>query len=257
MWHHRAAGAGRPIVLLHGIGMSHAVWDPVVPFLTSTRTVVAFDVAGFGDTPPLPAGTPPTIANLAGALRESIAALGLPLPIDVAGNSLGGSIALEAGVQGFARAIAAISPAGLWHTHDAPHVRCVFGALRFGATRMRPLIDAMMGSAWLRELTLAVPLSAGSGRMPVAAARGAVGDLARAAAFERTFANTRAPYVARGIRAPVTVAFGGRDWILPARSRDRGALPAHTRWLEPPSWGHVPMWVDPAGVAGVILRGTR
>ena len=40
-------------------------------------------------------------------------------------------------------------------------------------------------------------------------------------------------------------------------SRQRSELPSHTRWIEKRSWGHVPMWCDPEGVADLILEGTR
>jgi pimeloyl-ACP methyl ester carboxylesterase len=51
------------------------------------------------------------------------------------------------------------------------------------------------------------------------------------------------------------VAFGDRDWILPKSSRHRSGLPAHARWIDKRGWGHVPMWVDPAGVSQLILEG--
>src|SRR4051794_19430476 len=38
-WHYREEGAGRPLVLLHGIGMSHLAWRPVIPHLRVTRRV--------------------------------------------------------------------------------------------------------------------------------------------------------------------------------------------------------------------------
>jgi hypothetical protein len=44
--------------------------------------------------------------------------------------------------------------------------------------------------------------------------------------------------------------------ILGPGCRVREELPAHTRWLTPRGWGHLPMWDDPAGVAGVILEGS-
>ena len=40
--------------------------------LSATRRVIAFDIAGFGLTPPLPRGTLPTIANLVDGLEQSI-----------------------------------------------------------------------------------------------------------------------------------------------------------------------------------------
>jgi pimeloyl-ACP methyl ester carboxylesterase len=90
VWNYSEAGSGRPLILLHGIGMSHAAWNAVTPLLCATRRVIAFDTAGFGLTPPLPRGTLPTIPNLVGGLHSSLLELGIELPVDIAGNSLGG-----------------------------------------------------------------------------------------------------------------------------------------------------------------------
>jgi pimeloyl-ACP methyl ester carboxylesterase len=257
VWYYRESGAGRPLVLLHGIGMSHAAWDAVTPCLSSTRRVIAFDIAGFGRTPPLPPGTPPTRANLVEALGRSLHEMDIDVPIDIAGNSLGGAIALEAARHGIARTVVAISPPGLWRAQPPRHVKYVFGALRFLATHFPDLMKATVRTPLLRELALAVPLSVGSGRMPLGDARRAVDDLAMSPAFEETFHQTRAPLSGRDITVPVTVAFGDRDWILPKWSRCRHALPSHAAWIEQPGWGHVPMWIDPPGVARLILEGTR
>lgn len=257
VWHYSETGSGRPLVLLHGIGMSHAAWTPVVPYLLSARRVIAFDLAGFGLTPPLPAGTLPTIPNLAEALQQSIQQIGIEVPVDIAGNSLGGSIALEAAKHGIVRSVVAISPSGLWKKHPAPHVKYVFRALRFMTTRFPNLLKSTMRITLLRELALAVPLSVGSGRMPLNAAQRAFDDLRTSSAFETTFQNTHSPFCGGDIAVPVTVAFGNRDWILTNGSRQRNELPPHTKWVEKPGWGHVPMWIDPVGVSQLILDGTR
>ena len=256
VWHYRETGSGRPLVLLHGIGMSHAAWDAVTPYLQATRRVVAFDIAGFGSTPALPRETPPTVPNLVEALVRSMGAIGLDTPVDFAGNSLGGWMTLEAARQGIARTAVAISPAGLWRTHDARHVKYVFRALRFMTTRFPELSKAAMHVPWLREMVLAVPISPGSRHMPLHNALRAVTDLSLSTAFEEAFDNTRSPFSGGAITIPVTVAFGDRDWILTRQSRQRDRLPAHTTWVAKQGWGHVPMWVDPAGVAQLILDGT-
>jgi len=237
--------------------MSQAAWNAVMPYLGKTRRVIAFDTAGFGSTPPLPIGTPPTIQNLVEGLDRSVHEMGVALPVDIAGNSLGGSMALEAARRGIARSVVAISPAGLWREHDAFHVKYVFRGLRFMAKRFPNVLRAAVQKSWLRELAFAVPVSVGSGRMPAVDAVRAVDDLAGSMGFEATFDNTRAPLSGAGITVPVTVAFGDRDWILPMRSQCRNELPAHTRWVRKPGWGHVPMWVDPVGVSELILEGTR
>jgi pimeloyl-ACP methyl ester carboxylesterase len=237
--------------------MSHAAWNAVTPSLCATRRVIAFDIAGFGLTPPLPEGTLPTIANLVEGLERSLHEMGLDVPVDMAGNSLGGCMALEAARRGIARSVVAISPIGLWRAHPAPHVKHVFRGLRFTARSFPKLLKATVRPSWLRELALALPISVGSRRMPVSDAVRAVDDLAMSSAFEETFDNTRAPFSGREITVPVTVAFGDRDWILPRGSRHRTELPVHTRWISKHGWGHVPMWVDPLGVSRLILDGSQ
>ncbi len=257
LWHYCETGSGRPLILLHGIGMSHFAWNAVTPYLCRTRRVIAFDTAGFGSTPPLPRGTLPTISNLVEDLERSIRQLGIEVPVDMAGNSLGGSMALVAAARGLARSVVAISPAGLWKTHGAAHVKYVFGGMRFLATHFPDFLKTMVRTPLLRELALALPISVGSRRMPMGDALRAVDDLAASTAFEETFNSTRSPLTGGGITAPVTVAFGDRDWILPKGSQRRNQLPAHTRWIAKHGWGHVPMWVDPVGVSQLILEGTR
>lgn len=252
MWHYTEAGRGRPLILLHGIGMSHAVWKPVTPYLQPARRVIAFDIAGFGATPPLPRDTPPTIPNLVAALEESLRAIGIEEPVDIAGNSLGGGMALEAGRRGIARSVVAISPIGLWRDGPPRHVRYIFGSLRWLAARFPGVLEATMKPAWLREIALAVPMSTGSSRMPPPDAIAAVDDLRRSTAFEETFEHTREAFRGCDITVPVTVAFGDRDWILTASARQRAGLPAHARWVTMKGCGHVPMWADPIGVARLM-----
>jgi len=257
VWHYCETGSGRPLILLHGIGMSHAAWNAVTPYLSSARRVIAFDTAGFGSTPPLPAGTPPTVPNLVDDLERSIRTLRIEVPVDIAGNSLGGSMALEAARRGLARSAVAISPPGLWSEHAPRHVKYVFASLRFMTRNFRQVLTTAMQLSLVRELALAVPLSVGSARMPASDAARAIEDLAASPAFEETFERTNVPFIGHDISVPVTVAFGDRDWILPKSARQRNRLPAQTRWIEPRGWGHVPMWVDPAGVARLILEGIR
>jgi pimeloyl-ACP methyl ester carboxylesterase len=237
--------------------MSHCAWNPVIPHLASTRRVIAFDIAGFGSTPPLRGTTRPTVSRLVDGLDESLRQMGLGVPVDICGNSLGGCMALEAARRGIARSVVAISPIGLWKETPPRHVKYVFRGLRIMTRNFPRMSKTAMRVAWLRELLLAVPFSLGSRRMPVSDALVAVDDLATSTAFEETFEQTRAPFLGgRDIVVPVTVAFGDRDWILPSSARSRNELPAHTRWIEKRRWGHVPMWVDPVGVSKWILEGT-
>jgi pimeloyl-ACP methyl ester carboxylesterase len=87
-------GAGSPMVLLHPLGSDRGVWDPVVPALAEDFDVLAVDLPGFGDSPPLPADVEPSPAALAQAVAGLLDELGIERPA-VVGNSVGGWVALE------------------------------------------------------------------------------------------------------------------------------------------------------------------
>src|ERR1700759_2752885 len=105
-------GDGPPLVLLHPLGADRHVWDPRVPLRAERRELIAIDLPGFGESPAL-TGQVPTPRALAAAVAEHLVATGIQRP-HVAGNSLGGWVALELGLMGAARSVTGIAPAGLW-----------------------------------------------------------------------------------------------------------------------------------------------
>ena len=115
--HHRG-GAGEPLVLVHGIGHTWRGWRPMLPALERHFDVLAVDLPGFGHSPPLPAGQACTPEALADAVEAAMDAAGFETA-HLAGNSLGGWIALILARRGRARTVTAISPAGLAHAPRA------------------------------------------------------------------------------------------------------------------------------------------
>ena len=91
--YHRT-GSGPPLVLLHGVGHHWQAWEPVIERLAVEFDVIACDTPGFGRSAPLPAGVTPTIPAYVDAFEWFFAELGLERP-HVAGNSMGGGLALE------------------------------------------------------------------------------------------------------------------------------------------------------------------
>ena len=110
-------GDGPPLVLLHGVGHHWQAWRPVIDRLTADFDVIGCDSPGFGRSAPLPKGVAPTIPAYAGAFAAFFAALGIRRP-HVAGNSMGGAIALELARQGVVASVTAFSPAGLKQMAD-------------------------------------------------------------------------------------------------------------------------------------------
>src|SRR5438046_4651630 len=105
-----SAAVRQPLLLIHGLGGSRSIWEPVIPLLEGEREVHAIDMPGFGEAPPLPKGQPASAANLARAIHEECMRNGVERP-HVAGNSLGGWVALEMGRFGWAASVTALSPA--------------------------------------------------------------------------------------------------------------------------------------------------
>lgn len=84
----RVTGNGQPpILLLHGLGATGAVWDGLAHLLD--RRLLIPDLPGHGTSPRLHNYT---FATLAAAVAET---LDEPGPVDVVGHSLGGVVALE------------------------------------------------------------------------------------------------------------------------------------------------------------------
>ena len=243
-------GGGEQLLLLHGLGGSTAVWGPVLERLAEEREVLALDLPGFGSTPPLPAGIEPNSANLAAAVREACADAGFERP-HVAGNSLGGWVALEMGRFGWAASVTAISPAGLWRKPLGD--RRV--SPRLWARRLRPVVSLALRTRRTREAMLAT-FAARPERIPAKEGRELVLGWIDSSGYDganramRTHVFDPADYP----DLPVTLAWGEADRLLtPPRPERR---PAGARYLALPGVGHTPMWDDPELIAETLLEGS-
>ena len=90
------AGKGEPVVLLHGLGATNASMLPTLQALSEHYRVIAPDLPGFGDSDkPLRSLH---AAFYARWVQDFCRALGLERP-HLIGNSMGGRIAVEAGLR--------------------------------------------------------------------------------------------------------------------------------------------------------------
>ena len=105
------AGAGRPLLLLHGLGGSWKSWGPVLDGLVASRDVIAPDLPGFGATPALQGET--SIRTLADAVTEFLRKNRL-LGIDAVGSSMGGRLVLELARRDVIGTAVALGPGGFW-----------------------------------------------------------------------------------------------------------------------------------------------
>ncbi|HEU0023032.1 MAG TPA: alpha/beta hydrolase [Thermoleophilaceae bacterium] len=257
MNHHRS-GSGEPLVLIHGVGHHWQGWRPVIGRLSERYDVIAADSPGFGSSPPLAPGIDPTIEAYADAFESFFAGLGLGRP-HVAGNSMGGAIALELARRRAVRSATAISPAGFWTPRERRFCQLSMGLSGVLPAAGRPAVLALVGTPAGRAVVLSQNF-ARPWRMPADEARLMLQDLWRSpalgpaiAAFDRyTFRNGQE---LRGL--PVTVAWGSRDRLLlfgRQAPRARRALP-EARHVTLQGLGHTPFYDDPDRVADVIVEG--
>jgi pimeloyl-ACP methyl ester carboxylesterase len=251
-------GSGPPLVLLHGIGSARGAWDPVLDRLAERFDVLAVDLPGFGGSAPLPPEVEPLPSVIAASVAEFLVSRGVVAP-HVAGNSLGGWVALELAAIHPVRSLTLLSPAGLWRGRTPRYNRISLRATRWLAVHLTGpacrLVRHRAGRVVILGQTHGRP-----SRIPAGYARAAVLAMARCPGFEATMTATepRCYRAGRAFDAPVTVAFGSRDrLLLPHRSRHLGELPPGTRVERLPGCGHVPMADDPGAVAALIVAATE
>lgn len=252
-------GEGEPLLLLHGIGHHWQGWSPVIERLSTDFDVIACDSPGFGSSAPLPAGIEPTIPAYVDAFEWFLAELGLERP-HVAGNSMGGAIALELARRRAIRSACAFSPAGFWTTRERRFAQISLRALADMPAAAQPSVEALArtraGRVALFSQTFGYPA-----RLPAEEAVATLRDAWASPSFKATLAafeqyNFEHPEQLRS--TPVTIAWGMRDRLLPYRlqaPRAREMMPWATHLTI--GTGHVPFYDDPAAVAETIRTSAR
>ncbi|GAB7006099.1 alpha/beta fold hydrolase [Nocardioides sp. AN3] len=252
-------GSGEPLVLIHGIGHRRQAWYPVLDRLAEEYDVVALDLPGHGESRDELDPSLPVRDALSQSLEETFAELRIEQP-HVVGNSLGGLIALEAGQDGLARSVTALSPAGFWGGPvDFLYVRALFGAVLTTARVTEPAARRLLATragrtlmfGWLHTRPWAVDPELASGDF--------ANMLAAAPTIARLFAAAY-PYAVSedAVNVPTTIAWSERDLVLlPYQARRARQLLPHAQHLTLHGVGHVPMPDDPALVVRTIQQGTQ
>jgi pimeloyl-ACP methyl ester carboxylesterase len=246
-------------VLLHALGMSARVWDDVRPLLEPHHEVIALTALGHrGGAKPV--HRPARVGDMVDDAERSLDELGLERP-HIAGNSIGGWMAIELARRGRARTACALSPAGSWRAGTSEQTDGVRKIRRsiLGARLGRPLpMRLVFRSATARRLTLRDVAQHGD-RLSAAQVDEATKDLLACLIADEILVTEEEIAPLDPLPCPVTLAWSGDDRILPvdvngALARER--LP-QARFVVLPGVGHVPMIDDPAGVAGAIREACR
>jgi pimeloyl-ACP methyl ester carboxylesterase len=114
-----SAGAGEPVICIHGLGGTKASFLPTVAALADGYRVIVLDLPGFGESDK-PIAAPYDARYFARSVTALMDELGIQ-SAHVVGNSLGGRVAIELGLRHAERLrrLALLSPALAWR-RDRP-----------------------------------------------------------------------------------------------------------------------------------------
>jgi pimeloyl-ACP methyl ester carboxylesterase len=250
-------GSGTPLVLLHGTNMSWRAWRPVLPLLEPYHRVLAPTLPGHRGGRPVPPG-PATVSSLVDVLCAQLDEAGIDTA-HLAGNSLGGWVALELARRGRARSVVALSPAG---GYASPRdMRRLLRRFRIGlALGNRPSLQRLAERPAARRLVLR-QVAEHPERLTDAQVTEMFEDAAGCSVIAELLAGVAEGAAFTGfteLPCPVRLAWSAEDRTIPFRRYGRPVLDVlpGADFLMLPGVGHVPMIDDPALVARTILRFT-
>jgi pimeloyl-ACP methyl ester carboxylesterase len=259
---YRIAGAGPPVVLIHGMVNSSLHWEAVASRLAREYTVIAPDLIGHGDSA-TPRGDYSLGAHAA-VIRDLLAVVGVERAT-IVGHSLGGGVAMQFFYQfpqrverlalvssgGLGREVSPIlrgaalpgASAGLWLV---AHPRMV-DALWAAGARMRD--RGLSRGVYLQAIARAPrPLGRPGARTAFLQTLRSVIDVHG----QRVSARDRL-YLLRGF--PTLIVWGERDHTIPIEHGERmhGAIPG-SRLVTLPRAAHFPHLEDPDGLAEALVE---
>lgn len=252
-------GAGKPLLLIHGIGGSWRSWQTILDPLAAEREVIAIDLPGHGDTPPLSGEA--SIRTLADAVAEFVEQNKL-FDVDVVGSSMGARLAIElarrGGVVGSA---VSLDPGGFWHGWQIPFFYHSVNLSIKLVRALQPVMPAITKSAIGRSLLFA-QFSARPWKLSPEIALDEMRSFARTLSFDEllydlAYGETQKGAPLGSIKHPLVIGWGRRDRVcLPSQAQRAQALfpDARLHWFE--DSGHFPHWDEPQETVQLILNAT-
>ena len=250
-------GSGEPLVLVHGVTHRRQIWYPVVDKLAEHYEVVLVDLPGHGQSDPFVLDGLSVKDALRRDFEQFLRDEDLHRP-HVAGNSLGGLVALHAGSNGHARSVTCLSPAGFWRDEaEFAYTRRFFTSLLQITARLGDRTEDVVVRAAPVRLAVFGFLMAKPSRVPVDHVRGDIRGFMKARPALRTLLDAAEPFTDPiPLDVPVTIAWAGRDLVLPvSQARTAKQRLPHAEHVVLRGVGHVPMFDNPELIAKVIKRG--
>lgn len=256
--HEVQRGAGRKLLLIHGLGGSWQSWNIILGPLSVERRVIAIDLPGHGATPAeLDSGT---FEGLVGSVERYIADNGLD-GVDVVGSSMGARIVLELARRGRVGNVVALDPGGFWRGWERTFFKITISVSGRLVRAIRPSLPMLSKNAASRTALLA-QLSA----RPWALDPMLVATELESLSMTRTF-DALVRDLAIGVQQAGPAANPARRLVIGWGRHDRLCLPrqaerakaafpsAELHWFE--RSGHFPMWDQPEDTVAIVLAATQ
>jgi len=234
------------LVLVHGLGSAGNIWKTLHSGLEDSFAIYPVDLPGHGSAPLHDEALDPR--SLARSIVEALEKDHGIREFHVAGNSLGGWIALELAAQfpDRVKSVTALAPAGLWHegpTQILPpsllarilaKISQYFLRLAYNLPPLKALGYKKITHLW-RELSFE-------------SCKDSVIAMARSVGYMPMWRSLRFKKFDAAIseEIPVSIVFGDYDLTLPhPRAQERDVAPRHSRWIVVDNCAHVIMWNYP------------
>ncbi|MBC7795537.1 MAG: alpha/beta fold hydrolase [Pyrinomonadaceae bacterium] len=253
-------GAGKPIVLIHGIGGSLRSWQTIIDDLALTREVIAVDLPGHGESSPLQGAT--TIATLSDAITKFLAENDLT-GVDVVGSSMGARLVLELARRGgIVGGVVSLIPGGFWQGWQVPYFYYTVNLSVKLVRALQPVMPQLTKNPISRSLLFA-QFSARPWRIAPDVALDEMRSFAASPVFDELLHNLAYGEVQKAaprgsIRKPLVIGWGRQDRVcLPGQSRlALDKFPdAKLHWFE--HCGHFPQLDKPQETVSLILNATK
>ena len=252
-------GAGKPLLLVHGIGGSWRSWQTILDDLALEREVIAVDLPGHGDTPALRGET--TIATLCDAVTEFLDENDLT-GVDAVGSSMGARLVLELARRGgTVGGVVSLDPGGFWQGWQIPLFYHSINLSIKLVRALQPVMPQLTRNIAARSILFA-QFSARPWRIAPKVALDEMRSFAASPVFDELLYNLAygeeqkaAPK--NSIKNPLIIGWGRRDRVcLPSQARlALEKFPdAQIHWFD--RCGHFPQWDKPQETVRLILDGT-
>lgn len=256
--HHVRRGSGRPLLLVHGLGATWQSWSPVLDKLAAEREVIAVDLPGFGQSPPLDGEV--TVATLTDAVSDFITEQGLG-DVDMVGSSMGARMVMELARRGVGGTVVALDPGGFWNDREVAYFRVTLGASIRLVKALQPVMPFLTGNPVTRTLLFA-QFSARPWALSADVTLREMRAYAAAPSMDEAFDSlARGPRqqgaTAGSTRGKVVMGWGRHDRVTLARQARRAQRlfpAAKLHWFD--HSGHFPMWDVPDETVRLILDST-